>query len=335
MEVNATTTAAGGAPTPAVGDPFRVFYAQFGETLCGRPVSEVVVENGRRCQYFEHLALEEGDDGRPRLKPLGRAWFEQRANQAAATEWAPPRPQVVDVRADLPRHATKTYPLRPLEDIRYLVVHHTGAPGDIAVRAIADEHVRVNDWPGIGYHFVIDPTGVIYQTQDLTTVSYHARQFNPAAAGIALMGDLTVALPTVEQMEALATLVARVLADLGLPASSVRGHREMVATPCPGDTFLSVWKPRLLRDVAAKLSPQAAAIPVASPALPAATPAAEELPAPAEEPPAAGRAGRLPATEPDGAQAMEPPERAPSGPADPGPSQPQDPAGAPGDPRGQ
>ena len=164
----------------------------------------------------------------------------------------------MDLTAELARHASKSYATRPLADIRYLVLHHTGAGAEIGARAIADEHVRVNDWPGIGYHFVVDHSGTIAMTQDLTTVSHHARQFNPAAVGIALTGELSGSLPTSEQMAALTELLAMLLSDLGLGIWSVRGHREMVATPCPGDTFLTVWKPRLIRQVALRLDPSAA-----------------------------------------------------------------------------
>jgi len=240
---------------PTVGEPFLSFHAHYGEALCGRPVTEVLVEGGRRCQYFEHVALEELDGGRVRLKPLGRAWVEARRATPAAPADRPPRPPVLDVSLQLVRHPSRTYPKRPLGDIRYIVLHHTAASRDVGASQIAEEHVRVNDWPGIGYHFVIDPAGTILRCQDLTTVSHHARQFNPVAVGVALMGDLSATLPTIEQMDAAADLTASLLADLGLPPCNVRGHREMVDTPCPGDTFLAVWKPRLMREVAARLEP--------------------------------------------------------------------------------
>ena len=166
-------------------------------------------------------------------------------------------PDVVDLVDVLPRHPATAYPVRPLTDVRYLVVHHTGAPREVDARAIAAEHVGTNGWPGIGYHYLVDAEGTVFRTQDLTTVSYHARQFNPVAVGIAVTGELSAGLPTTEQMASLGELLAMLLSDLGLGVWSIRGHREMVGTPCPGDTFLAVWKPRLLRQVAAWLDPGA------------------------------------------------------------------------------
>ncbi len=233
-------------PAPAAGlaEPFRSFFAHYGPTLCGRPLGEVVIEEGRRRQYFECLALEEHEPGRLRLVRLGEAWMAIRQGQRAVR--AERSHAIVDVSRSLRRDPAQHYNLRPLCDIRYLVLHHTGASAAFGPEAIATAHVEENGWPGIGYHFVIDLAGTIYRTQDLTVVSYHARQFNPASVGIALMGDLTSAQPTPGQLEATADLIAGLLFDLGLPLDAVRGHREMVPTPCPGDPFLRVWRPRLM-----------------------------------------------------------------------------------------
>ncbi len=235
----------------AVAGPFRAFYEHYGPTLCGFPISDVRLEDGRRCQYFQCLALEEHAPGRVRLKPLGEAWLALASAAAEATPAA--EPALVDLSARLPRHPRLRYPTRTLADIRYLVIHHTGAGPELGPEAIAAEHVESNGWPGIGYHFVVSLDGVVFRTQDLTVVSYHTRQFNPAAVGIALVGDLASASPIPAQLAATAGLVARLLADLGLPPDALRGHREIVPTTCPGDWFLSGWKVDLERAVAAQL----------------------------------------------------------------------------------
>jgi hypothetical protein len=236
-----------------LGGPFLAFYEHYGPTLCGYPITDVVMEDGVPCQYFQCLALEEHIPGRVRLKPLGEAWLATAATRGPATET--PAPPMGDIAARLPRHPHLTYATRPLADIRYLVIHHTGAAPDVGAVAIATEHVETNGWPGIGYHYVVGADGAIQRTQDLTVVSYHARQFNPAAVGIALAGDFGQALPPARQLEATAELLAGLLADLGLPPEAVRGHREMVPTACPGELFLGTWKPALMRAVAERLAP--------------------------------------------------------------------------------
>jgi N-acetyl-anhydromuramyl-L-alanine amidase AmpD len=232
---------------PALGAPFLAFFEHYGRALCGDPIGGVVVEEGRRRQYFQCLALEEHEPGRVRVLRLGEAW--RAIHAMRAVEEVVAAPATLDVSRQMRRDPAQRYPSRPLCDIRYLVLHHTGAPPGVGPDAIAAEHVDVNGWPGIGYHYVIDLAGTVYRTQDLTVASYHARQFNPASVGIALVGDLTSSQPTPAQLDATAGLLADLLFDLGLPPDAVRGHREMVPTSCPGEAFLRVWKPRLMQAV--------------------------------------------------------------------------------------
>ncbi len=248
-----------------VSGPFLAFFEHYGPTLCGYPISDALIEDGVRTQYFQCLALEEHQPGRVRVKPLGEAvlslWQARQMAPQGVSE-----PSIVDLVDRLARDPSQHYGTRVLADIRFLVVHHTGAPAEVGPEAIAAEHVEAFGWPGVGYHFVIGPAGTIHRTQDLTTISHHVRQFNPVAVGIALMGDLSSALPSAVQLDATADLLARLLADLGLPPKAVRGHREMVPTPCPGEGFLRVWKPSLMEAVAIRLAHQAA---VAAPIAPA------------------------------------------------------------------
>jgi hypothetical protein len=281
-----------------VGEPFVRFLEHFGLTVCGLPVTEVLIENGVKTQYFQNLALEELAPGQVRVKPLGEIVLAAKRRDARRMpREGLVRPDIVDVAASLPRHGSRTYPLRTLSDIRYIVIHHSGASSDVGVRAIAGEHVVANDWPGIGYHFVISADGTIFRTQDLTVVCHHARQFNPVSVGVALLGDLSSGQPTAEQLRSAADLVAGLLSDLGLPPDAVRGHREMVPTPCPGETFLSVWKPRLMQSVAEILGepiePSTAAVPAA--AVPAGEVPVAEVPV-GEVPAAAVPVGEVPAT---------------------------------------
>lgn len=236
-----------------VSGAFLAFLSHYGLGVCGYPISDAVDEGAIRTQVFQNLALEELPGGRVRVKPLGEAWLAARQTQTSLGGEGVPVPQVVDVVSGLAVHPTRRYAARPLSAIRYVVIHHTGASGEVGVRAIAGEHVHANGWPGIAYHYVVDVDGTIYRTQDLTTVSYHSRQFNPVSVAVALVGDLGTALPPAAQIEGTAALAARLLVDLGLRVEHVRGHREMVSTPCPGETFLGVWKPRLVHAIEAHL----------------------------------------------------------------------------------
>ena len=78
-------------------------------------------------------------------------------------------PPIQDVIDTLPKHKTEEYETRPLEDIRYLVIHHSAVPAIVGAKSIAAYHVRRHEWPGIGYHFVVAENGTVYQTNALET----------------------------------------------------------------------------------------------------------------------------------------------------------------------
>lgn len=228
-------------------DRFAAFAAHHGETFCGPPLAAASVEAGVVVQYFRNLALELGPEGQVSPRPLGALAFE--ASRHAKPLVGMAAPGWTDVRGLLPVHQTLRYPHRPLAQIRYLVLHHSGVTARHDARQIADEHVHANGWPGIGYHFVIGYSGLIEHCQDLTVSSHHVAQFNPVAVGIALLGDLRTSAPGPRQLEATADLLAWLRQDLGLPRQAIRGHGEMVSTDCPGRHFLDRWKPQLLEMV--------------------------------------------------------------------------------------
>jgi len=240
-----------------VDGPFLAFFEHFGPTLCGPPISGELLLEGRRTQLFERLALEEFAPGRVRPRALGRDWLQMArlVQGARGGASATTRPSSIDLVDQLPR-GEGAYPRRTLAEIRYLVVHHTGAAPEITPHEIASEHVESMGWPGIGYHYVVGVDGTLWRCQDLTTVSHHARQFNGVSVGVALAGNFTLSAPGAVQLERCAALLAGLLDELGLPPDVVRGHGELVPTGCPGETFVGGWKAKLMSEVA-RLGPPA------------------------------------------------------------------------------
>ncbi len=178
-----------------------------------------------------------------------------------------PKPDIQDVVDSLPKKEGASYPTRSLSDITYIAVHHSAAPPNVPVEAIARYHVEHHGWPGIGYHFYIMPDGTIYQTNRLTTMSNHVFMNNAYTVGICVAGDFTQALPTPAQVQAAAHLIAWLTQMLKIPVEHVKGHREFPHneghTSCPGDEWLGGfrWHDMLLgrvrRVLAGKLDPPA------------------------------------------------------------------------------
>jgi hypothetical protein len=242
--------------TIRIWEPFERLYARLGPEACGQPISPLVSEAGVPTQYFERVAFEEPQPGGARLKAIGEELLRLRRQVPTrpAGQRQPARPIIIDLTRSLPRHPQHEYEARPLSHVRYLVIHRTGDE-HASPEAIARQHVEANDWPGIGYHFVCDAGGALYQTNDLGAESFHARQFNPVSIGIALLAGNDAERPSGAQVDRCAQLLAYTLYDLGLPPENVRGHCELVPTACPGATFLGPggWKVDLMRLVRQQL----------------------------------------------------------------------------------
>ncbi|UCC63572.1 MAG: N-acetylmuramoyl-L-alanine amidase, partial [Anaerolineae bacterium] len=173
-----------------------------------------------------------------------------------AVEPAPlriPQPVWQDVADSLPKHPSKRYATRRLEAIEHIVVHHSAIPPTVGPQRIAEYHVNNLDWPGIGYHFVIDDQGVIYRTNAMETVSYHAGNINRTGVGVCFLGNFTDDVPTQPQLESGGKLAAWLVQELKLTRDEIQGHKEFMNTQCPGRQWLEGqrWKEMLLAQVQA------------------------------------------------------------------------------------
>ncbi|MDC2959117.1 peptidoglycan recognition family protein [Streptomyces gilvifuscus] len=156
--------------------------------------------------------------------------------------------------------------------LQSITVHHTDTPnGDpdpaATVRAIYEYHAVTLDWGDIGYHFLIDEAGDIYEGRysgddgipafdthgDLVT-AFHTAGYNSGNLGIALLGTLTDQGPTDAARASLTRLIKVIARFKGLDpqaritytnpvngvtknVTTVGGHRDWLQTDCPGRTM--------------------------------------------------------------------------------------------------
>ena len=147
-------------------------------------------------------------------------------------------------------------------DHDFMTFHHaagfsatTREDGLAQVRAIQDLHQDVRGWSDIGYHFVIDRGGRLYQGRpflnnaeslsDLPVFAQgaHVGGANTGNIGICLLGcyhppegghcqeEITP-----EALNTYVTLFAFLSERYGVAASQIRGHRDFSSTACPGDS---------------------------------------------------------------------------------------------------
>jgi len=163
------------------------------------------------------------------------------------------RPAITDIVDQLMQHPTKRYDKRQLKAITHLCIHHSAVAATVPVEHVAKYHVEDQNWPGIGYHFYVKPSGAIYQTQQLETISWHVSHNNDYSVGICVAGDFTYVPPPQLQIDSAAHLVAWLMQELRIPEQNILGHKEFPAndTSCPGETWLKgvIWKNLLLESV--------------------------------------------------------------------------------------
>jgi N-acetylmuramoyl-L-alanine amidase len=156
--------------------------------------------------------------------------------------------------------------------VQLAYVHHTVnandyGPEDSAaiVLGIARYHRDHNGWNDIGYNFLVDQYGQIFEGRaggiDLPIVGAQAQGFNSVSTGIACIGTFTSIAPPAAAIDALARVVGWKLSVHGIPAHGevtvtsaggesnryssgtpvtfqrVSGHRDANATSCPGEVL--------------------------------------------------------------------------------------------------
>lgn len=140
-----------------------------------------------------------------------------------------------------------------ITEVSHLIVHHTAGANtssdwSAVVFSIWNYHVNTNGWDDIGYNWLIDPNGVVYEGRANNIQGAHFCGKNGNTMGICILGTYTDVAPTTTSMESLKRLFAwkscqEDIDPTGLsyhPPSDeeifvVSGHRDGCATACPGD----------------------------------------------------------------------------------------------------
>jgi len=159
------------------------------------------------------------------------------------------RKKFTDYRQGVWGNSFSWYRERAWTEIKYLVIHHTvtnptnNPKSDVDY--IAEIH-RKNGWLGVGYHLIIDATGVVWYVGDLSTQRANVANMNDKVVGIALIGDFTKTNPTDEQIISAHDLCKWFIEDFkAVPDFSkgweiLKGHSELQSTACPGTNWKGV-----------------------------------------------------------------------------------------------
>lgn len=136
---------------------------------------------------------------------------------------------IIDLRGQLP--TSGEYPMRDMERIDAVVIHHSASRGQ-SIRNLAEYHVAVRGWNGIGYHYAVGWDGMVYQMNDVERRTNHAQGHNSHTIGVVMVGNYDLIHPTPIMVGSASHLV-RYLGEV-YGARMVLFHRDLKATDCPG-----------------------------------------------------------------------------------------------------
>jgi hypothetical protein len=157
-------------------------------------------------------------------------------------------------------------------EVQAAFVHHTVTSNDYApeesagiVLGIARYHRDSNGWNDIGYNFLVDKYGQVFEGRaggiDQPVIGAQAQGYNSASTGIACLGTFSAVAQSEAGLEALARLIGWKLSLHGVPTQGtvvvssrggasnrypsgtpvtlerIPGHRDGDSTSCPGDVL--------------------------------------------------------------------------------------------------
>lgn len=136
-------------------------------------------------------------------------------------------------------------------EVEHAIVHHAAvnysSDGYNAVRSIYYYHAITQGWGDIGYNYLVDTRGRIYEGRvgGANVIGGHAFQYAIGSSGICVMGDFTTADPPQAAKVALANIIAYVTRNLEpkgrssfhevLDLPTIAAHRDVVSSSCPGN----------------------------------------------------------------------------------------------------
>ena len=143
--------------------------------------------------------------------------------------------------------------LRPALEYDRITIHHAGESQNfdvvkpVVVRdmdGIITEHMDRN-YGDIGYHFVIDYAGRLWEARSLAYQGAHVSGQNERNIGIVCLGNFQIQKPSEEQLITVEQIVSVLSEHFCIRKNRVFGHCDLGPSACPGaNLYPSVLKLR-------------------------------------------------------------------------------------------
>ena len=237
--------------------------------------SDLLFGLGETLQF--RVALQVGAEGTPLLlKNLRLVCIDSRPGPTALElttaqrRGSAERPPALSRAAWGADESLMTWPAE-YRSLRAVILHHTASGDDgmdpaALVRAIYYYHSIVREWGDIGYNYLMDRYGNVYEGRagGVGVVGAHARRFNYGSIGVALLGDYHEQDVPTAMLDGLTEFLAWQCADhfihpteerrfIDTLLPNIMGHRDCGTPLCPGDQAYALL-PTIRSETLSKMS---------------------------------------------------------------------------------
>ncbi len=125
---------------------------------------------------------------------------------------------------------------QPLETILdHVIIHHSALPLTDGPREIQKLHMEEKGFADIGYHFLVNEKGQLFEGRSLKVRGAHTYGANYGSLGICLIGNFEEIRPTSAQLATAKSLITGLVATFPL-INRLAGHKDYNPgiTLCPG-----------------------------------------------------------------------------------------------------
>lgn len=102
------------------------------------------------------------------------------------------------------------------------------------IELVRSIHVDKRGWGDLGYHFVIDRAGRVWEGRDVRFQGAHVKDHNEHNIGVMVLGNFEQQRPSSAQVEAMVGVVRTLARQYRISPHRVYTHQELRPTACPG-----------------------------------------------------------------------------------------------------
>lgn len=136
--------------------------------------------------------------------------------------------------------------INPMNGVSRITVHHEGwipvyftdeSTTMARLQKIQSVHVRDRGWADIGYHFVIDRAGRVWEARNIRYQGAHVKNNNEHNVGVMCLGNFDQQQPSGPQVQQLVVVLRSLMQTYRVPVARVYTHQELNPTACPGKSL--------------------------------------------------------------------------------------------------